>query len=362
MAAKQNKICIILPCNTVWAPYYFKYEKMLTDNGSGFDVILWNRSGEQEKLKGRLIEYRMPDKTNNGKWTKFWKFFSFAAFVQREIRHRIYEKLIFLGTYGGNALLINRFLKKNYAGRCWLDIRDYTYEWMGIFRKLEKETIDNAFCTVISSGGFRKILPENRQYLLFHNIDEESIRLASAAETVREDGVIRISFIGNMGKQYVAENKKLLDLFANDERFLMQYFGTGNDVLKQYCKDRGIQNTLFEGRFERKDIGKFYARTDVINNLYGNHEKNLQLALSNKLYFSLALGKPILVCKNTYMQKAAVKAGNGFVIDDTDGIREQFLGWYNSFDAEKCKKAYTHCLKQNEKVREVFLYFIREKL
>ena len=58
-----------------------------------------------------------------------------------------------------------------------------------------------------------------------------------------------------------------------------------------------------------------YRDVDMILNMYGNHDKHLDYALSNKLYFAAQLGIPIVVCPDTHMETVAMKYGFGISLD-----------------------------------------------
>ena len=93
-------IAVVLGCNTHWAPYYRRYEEILENCQVEYDLILWNREGLAENVKGHLIEYSMIDETNNGSFSKIYKFFSYACFVKNKLKHGKYSKVIFLGKIG----------------------------------------------------------------------------------------------------------------------------------------------------------------------------------------------------------------------------------------------------------------------
>lgn len=351
-------ICVVLPCNTIWAPYYFKYEKILIDNGINFDLILWNRNIEEEDVAARLISYELRDATNNGDSKKVVKFLKFSKFVKKTIIRNKYKKLIFLGTYAGNCVLIRNYLNRHYCNAYWLDIRDHTYENISLYRRMVGNAVSNSYKTVISSYAFKSFLPGNIEYLIGHNIDYLGIKESKRLEYKKTDDVIRISYIGSFSQLYYNENIKFINFMANDSRFQLQYFGVGLECLKMYCENNGIQNVVFEGRFSRKEMGRIYSNTDIINNLYGITSYNLKLALSNKFYFSLALERPILVCAGTEMARITKKSGNGFIMDYSYGCKDKLHKWYSNFDGSMCKAAFARYCMEDELFKEELLRYL----
>lgn len=332
MNKKNSEICVIIAANLNYTPFYYRYEKIFLDQGIDFDLILWNRSGTTTDAKANNIyEYNLRDEANNGNWKKIWKFISFSHFVKEIIRKNKYRYLMFLGTNSGNGVFLADYLKKNYNERYLVDVRDYTYEWFKPFYWLENILIRAAESVVISSEGFRSFLPEERDYIMAHNIDWDSINEMKDNNHTFNQNPIRISFIGNM--RYYPENYKFIDLMGNDKRFVLQYFGTGCEKIQDYCIENNITNVKFKGKFDRHETASLYSETDIINNLYGNNKTFLKLALSNKLYYSLFIGRPILVCKDTYMEVVSHEGGIGFSIDYSDPlIKEKLIKFYMDYN------------------------------
>ncbi len=323
----MNKIAIILGCNLHWAPYYYRYEKILNDLKIPFDVILWNREGIKEEIDANTIEYKLADVSSNNNPAKVVKFFRFARFVNKTVKKNHYSKLIFLG-FQGCALTLNaHYFSKNYKARYWLDIRDYHYEWFRPYYMLEEKVIKSAFDVVISSEGFKEFLP-HYNYLHIHNVDPNMEMIVRDFAPIEDNQHIRISFIGNV--RYFKENCGLLSALGNDNRFLIQYFGTGTEQLKEYCIKNKIFNVDFHGRFAQQETVNFYNRTDVINNVYGNDSKEVTTALSNKLYYSIYLHIPILVSSGTYMEDFCKSYGFSFTFSEKQEFANQLYDWYQS--------------------------------
>ena len=330
----NKKIALIVGTNLHWAPFYYRYEKYLINNGINFDLIIWNREGIDEISQAQnIIEYKIKDVANNKNPKKIWKFFTFGRFVKRIIKKNKYDKLIFVGTYGCAIAFCCNYLSRNYKNKMWIDVRDDLYEWFKPFYLAEKKSIDASFVTTISSPAFTKFLPPHNYYLM-HNIDPNANQMARDFKKIKDpEERVRISFIGNV--RYYEQNIKLLNLLKNDKRFKIQYFGKGSDELKQYCFKEKINNVEFHGAFKQEDTIKFYEETDIINNMYGNETMNLQLALSNKLYYGIFLELPILVSNCTFMKKITYEYNMGIVFEDNKEFPNKLYKWYSEIQQKK---------------------------
>lgn len=349
----MSEIVIVLGSNTHFAPYYYKYEKMLIERRIPFDLIIWDRERSNETTKANnIIRFTLKDKGNNGNFLKIYKFFAFSRFVQKVIKARKYKKIIFLGLSGCAPTLGVHFYAQFYKNACWLDIRDHQYEWFKPYFKMEEKLIKSTFCTVISSRGFVSFLPK-WDYTMVHNVDANMDAIVKNIVRQAEDK-IRISFIGHV--RYYSENIAFINSLANDDRFLIQYYGPGSDDLQRYCTKYKINNVVFENRrFDFKDTIFFYSKTDMINNIYGNARIETRTALSNKLYYSIYLQMPIIVSPNTYMEKVTSKYGFGISFNSSSNFADELYSFYYSVCLKKRDSLYAEAKKMVEEDECLFL-------
>ena len=354
----MSRFAIVLGCNLHWAPYYYRYEKILNDYKIPFDVILWNREGIKETISAPCIEYKLSDVSCNNNPSKVFKFFRFASFVKRIVKRNKYSKIIFLG-FQGCALTLNaQYFSTHYKNRYWIDIRDYHYEWFRPYYMLEQKVIDSAFDVAISSEGFTEFLP-HYDYLHIHNVDPNMDTLVRDFAHVKDAEHIRISFIGNV--RYFNENCALLRTLGNDDRFQIQYYGTGTDQLKDYCEKNQIRNVEFHGRFAQSETINFYNKTDIINNIYGNGSKEVTTALSNKLYYAIYLHIPILVSPGTFMERFCKIYGFSFSFEESAGFADALYDWYR-LNAQRDDKAYLDAQKKIQEEETATFKRLREFL
>lgn len=325
----SSDICLVIPCNTFIIPYFKVYDELLKVLNIKYDLIQWNRELIQENCFGNIISFDSKDQANSGNYLKAIKYIQFAHFVKKQIKVGKYKKIIFLCTAAGTPVLLHRFLEKEYRNKYWIDVRDYSLEFIPVYKRLLKKVLSNSYGYDVSSEGYFEFLPSvEKEYCVTHNIDISSIEQINNCDKINSDK-IRISFIGNV--RYFEINTILLKMFGNDSRFVLQYFGTGSEKLKNYCLENKIENVEFMGRFDPKLTPSLYAKTDIINNVYGNESKDVSTALSNKLYYAAFTGRPILVSPNTYMSRISNELSIGFDVDLTDlNTPNRLYDWYHN--------------------------------
>lgn len=323
----QKKICFITLGNLYLCPYISKYTSILRCD---FDVIYWNRHGVEEDIKAQnvyVFEYQMEE--NKGKIPKLFGYFSFRRFVLNILKKNHYDGVILLQTSA--AILIYTVLLKTYPNKYVIDIRDYTFENNKAFFLIEKRLIEKSMHTVISSPGYKNFLP-TYNYILVHNnplVHQDVVERFKQKKRLRSQ--IIISYIGLI--RFHEQNKKIINKFKNDTRFLLRFIGKDAKELEKFCENNSIINVELIDRFPSEKTLEYYFDTDIVYNLYGNNSPLLDFALSNKLYYAARLNLPILVCPNTYMGKIIEEYGFGFIFEINDPKAcDRLFEYYNSID------------------------------
>ncbi|WP_454970510.1 hypothetical protein [Dorea sp.] len=318
-------------------PYLNTYLNIIKDMNAECDLIFWDRDGnaKDETIDGiHYVPYTCIAPPEQSMIIRDLKYIPVARFIIKKLKSNNYDRVIFLQTHA--AVLCARTILKKYERKYIVDIRDFTLENISFYKKIEKKVIDNSYFTVISSEGYKEFLPENK-YVIAHNFTEASEEMINKiVNKEKYNHTINISFIGYV--RFYDMAKKLLLKFSNDERFKISYIGTGANALEQFCVDNNINNVVLYDRFEPSETIKFYQECDLINNLYGNNDKYLDYALSNKLYYAAQLQIPVLVSENTYSSEVASKynIGISWNPDEEDAV-DKLYDAYSTFDFKKMK-------------------------
>ncbi|OUQ33211.1 hypothetical protein [Massilimicrobiota timonensis] len=336
----MSKICFISVGNLYTIPYIKVYEEIIEED---FDIIYWNRDNIMENTRAKR-KFVLDKKVNNY-FDKICGYLKFARLSYKTIKNEKYESVIFLSTI---AAVLNYKTIKKLTAQYIIDIRDYTFENNKLFKNLEDKIFKKAKIIIISSPAYRCFLPRHYHYYELHNVQNINPDKIPTLKNKNQKKVL--SYIGTIS--YIDENKKIIDYFANDERFILKFIGKNSEILKEYCKRKNINNVFFIGKFKPDQILDLYSGTDVIINAYGNNNPRLDYALSNKLYFATKLYLPIIVSKNTYMEKVTADLGIGLVFNNN--LKDQIL----SFKMDDNKKEILDnfnkkIIKINKETREI---------
>ncbi len=341
------KAIFILSDNIYLTPYIKFYIDILKKLNVEFDVVYWDKNDNEIISDANYFRFHYKSKC---KIEKIFGYLKFRLFVKKIIEKNKYNLIIPL--HMTVYLFINNFFVNRYKGRYIFDVRDYSYEKYSFFQSIEKKLANNSLINIISSKGFLNFLPEN-EYFIHHNFSYDDYKEYKQYNNPNEK--IELSFIGLI--RFMEQNKKIINYFANDDRFHLNFIGTNSDELKEYCEKNSINNVSCVGTFNSKDTLKYYNSTDGIMNMYGNNSKLLEYALSNKLYYSAVLYKPILVSKNTYMEELTKKYNLGIAVDLYDKSKlNDIYNYYIHLDRNKyindCNNFIDKVIKEQNITRE----------
>lgn len=348
----MKKICILSAVNLKHMSLISAYTKIFKLRGIDFDIIYMDKYDVEEKIECKNI-YRYINKINPSS-LRIKKLFQYLSFVPYAIRIINKNKYDFIIVWNDVAIImfsiyLALFQKKKYC----LNIRDYAHQEYRLIYYLFKLVVENSVFTTISSNGFKTFLPKFN-YIMLHSLNENVLNKCIVREKLAPlNRKIRITFIGNV--RFFEINKRLLDIFANDERFELHYYGTNSEVLEQYAAENNINNAIFGGAFSVNDTYKFIDRTDIINNLYGSGNPSVDYALSIKLYYGIFCNIPILVEKNTYMETISKELSMGYVVDSlSDDLNDRVYEWYRKINFDKLRESCNNYLVTIKKENALF--------
>ena len=323
------------------------------------DIIYADKYGINEMIDNvGVYKFPVKIKPNYNKLMKLKPFYKFKIFAEKLIKEKEYDLIIVWGTYTGH--LFKNFLTKNYKEKYILNVRDYFYENNRFVFKRMKKLVDNSILTTLSSEGFLEFLPSSKKYQVIYSFNEGLFKNFKSSNNPNIDKPLRISFIGN-NRFYEVHRKFMLSL-KNDYRFLLQYFGTGSNVLRSFALENNINNTKFIGGFPIEKTGDLLNETDILNNVYGNNDIALDTALSIRLYYAIYLKKPILTSENTYTSKKAKELELGLDISVKQGeyFGDKIIEWYNNLNFERINYLTNEELNRIDVMNKNFYRKLRE--
>lgn len=326
------KICIIAHTERNYLPYLSRYETYFEKNNIEYDFIYWQREETDEPCPEN--EYRYTEIEKEGFFNKinsYIKFRKFAIKILRKNRAQ-YNKLLILTSVP--AFFLGGYLKRNFKNKFIFDIRDYSFEKIGIYKKSIDKLVEASEFTCISSYGFMEFLEKNEKIVINHNMPLETVQ--GQAVSLAEKPIINIGYVGLV--RYFDENVALISKMKNTFRYQLWYIGkmTENCNLEGFTKENEITNISYVGRFDNEQKMDLYKNIDIINSLYGNDNLEVTTLLPNRLYEAALLKKPILVSSKTFLAELVERYGLGIIVNvDDDDVLDIINKYVDSFDPEE---------------------------
>lgn len=348
-----------------YMPYIQHYEDVLRQENVEYDACFFDRMencATTSKSLGFGTEYTFHHITTANSLSKLIPAFQYLAFVKKLINKNDYDKLIVFTTMP--AVILGPTLWKRYKGRYIYDYRDYTYEKYGFFARRVEKVIRNAAFSCFSSKGYLEYFGGINNYLITHNITNES-GVVGNADDLRAKKSLCIGFLGYV--RYYQLNIKLIEAFANDSKYSLQYAGsTFSDCdLESFCRQKGVHNVTFYGSYQNEQKPLLYSKVDLINSVYSLDSPEVKQAVPNRIYDAALFKKPIIVAKGTYLAAIVEKYGLGFQIDPfQDDIRAETESYIHSFDPavfqQNCEAFLRDVRSDQNKLKEAICSFCRE--
>ncbi|EGP4722463.1 MULTISPECIES: capsular biosynthesis protein [Enterococcus] len=328
------------------------YTDIFKKNGVEYDLIFIDKYQVDEKNDAKnVFKYNINISKTDNKINKIMKYAGFRKYAKKIIQDNNYDFLIIWKSE--TSYLLFDFLEKYYKNRYILNIRDYARDDQFPISIIQKRVIKNSNFTTISSPKFLNFLPQEDKYLFVNSINPTFMKELEVKRSIKQIKPIRICFIGYV--RFIDNDKKFLMALKNDDRFIVQYFGSGANELKEFAEINNIYNTEFIDSFDSTDTIKMLKNADIINNLYGNANVALDTAISIKYYYSLLLKIPILVWKDTYMQELTNNMGNAFVFDGNyDNLGNRLALWYRGLDWNNMNNRLTRGIKNIKEENKIF--------
>lgn len=314
-------------------PYFSYYEQACN---RPYDLIYWDR-GKEDCGTNATTAYRFRSAVRAGGGPGWYLdllrgYAGFRSYASRILKKNDYEVVVALT--GNAAVLLSTVLQDKYRKRYVIDIRDYFLENVYAYRKREERVIDNAALAIISSPAYVSFLGKH-DFQVMHNMHHLSnADIASVDQRKRPETPLVLSSIGTA--KNLELDRKIIDFFANDQRFELHFIGRGYESLMPYVNEIGAANVRCQGDFQSSETLNYYRDTDVIMSMYGAEKTHFKYQLTNKLYYAAQLHIPIIVSPGTYMETTVSRYSLGAPLDITSSNNKEII--FDLFTAENSEK------------------------
>jgi glycosyltransferase involved in cell wall biosynthesis len=210
----------------------------------------------------------------------------------------------------------------------YVDSRDgIPYILKFVLKRLEYKVIANAETTIVCTDERIEQIKGSKpkKVVVIHNAP--SIKVNNSGKKSSTDYIsdkkITFAYVGGLTKKRFI--KSIIDIFKHHHEFNLELAGMGE--LSNYAKQASekYENINYYGMVNYEEALNLYSKCDIMFAIYDPAVPNHRYSAPNKVYEAMMLGKPIIVARNTSVDKIVEKEDIGFVIDYTKEDFEDIL-------------------------------------
>lgn len=238
----------------------------------------------------------------------------------------------------------------------YTDSRYFPNKLKQLVKKLDFWTINKADITIVCTEERKEQIRGSfpRKLRVIHNIpvlEEKTLHLKKYKYRKI------FCYIGTLSEERFL--KEMLEFFAGNEDYTLNIGGYGKDELlvREYAKK--YKNIVFLGKLRYEDTFIHYSESDFILAIYNSNNKNNRYAAPNKFYESYVLGKPIIVAKDTGIDKYVERYKTGLITEYNYESFKLLVGSIDENRYEELCNSFSNATFSNEenmkKIREIYL-------
>lgn len=323
----KNKIIYLRSTSIVNDSRASKEITTLLKNNLNVHVLGWDRE--------RIIKDYKNVKVNEEKIkTNFFKFktayggtkktvlgiilFQIWLFIKLIKNHNKYEYIHACDfDTGYTALLISKIYNKKLVYDMYdyySESRQFSHRIEKIIKREENRIVNNSYTSIICAEWRKSQIKDTKpkHLVVIHNTPDLS-NISHKKIIKSKNNKIKIAYVG------ILQNHRLILEIANiikekkNYEFHVGGFGEYENDIKTLALK--YDNIYYYGSLKYSDVLALEKDTDVLFATYDPNIKNHKYSAPNKVYEAMALEKPLIVCKNTGIDKMVSQEGIGRTIE-----------------------------------------------
>ena len=213
----------------------------------------------------------------------------------------------------------------------YVDSRDMPRFIKKSIEKKENRIINYADVSIIC-GEWRKKqirMTNPKKLIVIHNTPD--LQYKCSDKIIKSNSKkIKIAYVG-----VFQDNRLLLEIlekFKINKDFEFHIGGFGVYEKQIIAAAKNNDNIFYYGSLKYEQVLSLEADCDILFATYNPIIKNHKYSAPNKVYEAMALGKPIIVCKNTGIDELVIKNNTGYAIDYN---AEEFVEILNKYKKDR---------------------------
>ncbi|WP_313346638.1 glycosyltransferase [Sedimentibacter sp.] len=325
----MKKVKMILTNRFDPDPRVYKEAKYLNSIGIQVEILCWDRENEYleretENVEGINIKRFYPYSKYGSGLKQIGAYFSFKKQVKQYLKNKDYD---YIHCHDLDGAVVGCLIK-NKKSKMIFDMHEF-YEGQGKKQKI-KLFIRYIVNYLHDKSDFIIYLNDVQKYSMKRANLEKLIFLPNYperenyinCEKIRDDK-LRISYIGAV-RQY-DELMNLMNACKEMEDVHISIHGAGVSYFKLKEVEDKYKNVEITGKYHYSESCELYKRTDILYAAYNEHIENWKNAYPIKLFEAIITKTPIIVNKDTALEKIVTENIIGFSVDVGNVEKIKFL-------------------------------------
>lgn len=272
-------------------------------------AVAWNRDGHEVKHKDYLIYNCRAAYAN--KIQKLFGLVGFRKFLKVAVEN--FRPDILLASHWDclyiSAGVIDKSTKLIYEN---LDVPTAQENIRKLLKKIEGRALKKTTAITLASRFYKdEYISFPGECLVVENKQPCADQVTITPRPVSEH--LNLSYIG--GVRYANVLKNAVDAIRSLNNVTFHIFGGGVDLPEIEDYAQGMNNIVFHGPYNYKDIAQIYQQTDLVWAVYPSNDHNVKYAISNKYHECLHYGIPGVFAKGTCLADMVNQKKAGFTVD-----------------------------------------------
>lgn len=367
----MNKVVILRSSSIYEDSRATKWATELTTLGYEVEALCWDRKREHKveeefllpNSKTIKVKFFIKQCSYGGGIKNLFKMFKFHSWLKKELKKYPNGTIVHACDYD-TAKPIYKLCGKKI--KLVYDIFDFYAETHTLpfglsyfVKKQEIKIINNADATVICTEQRREQIKSSNPKKLY--VIHNTPNLNYDVKEINPNNRLKICYIGSLGY-----DRLLLEIFEEIKNypqydFLFGGLGTYAEDIEELSKK--YDNVSYLGKMKYSDVLKHEQTSDVLFATYNPMIKNHKYSAPNKFYEAGCLAKPIIVCKNTGVDKLVKDYNTGLIVEysandffDKLSLLDKDRELYKTL-AQNGRKAYLENFswdKMSERIKEIY--------
>lgn len=333
----------------------YKEAKYLAQKENEVEILCWDRENQYinkpvEQLgKIKIVRFFAQSKYGSG-IKQIFKLFQFKKACKKYLKAVDYQ---YIHCHDLDGMLVGYLLHKR-GDKLIFDMHEYynsgSYAKIYFIVKRLLRFLQNKSYKIIhvNEKQIENIEEKNKNKLVYLPNYPESSKFQKVVHKSADS--LRVTYAGYVRHLIPMTNLVLAGKKIKNIKISIHGSGEILEQLRNLAKD--ASNIELTGAYTHEEIGEFYSNADIVYIVYNKGNPNDETALPTKFFESIISGLPVIVSKDSLLEKTVKKYDIGFSVDGTnlEEVEKLLIELQNNREILEQKR------KNVEKIKSKFIW------